>query len=493
MGTATANFRKSLLLAAFLIPWVFILCDCTFGSLISDSAVFRYMGWRYATGSGGYRHVWDCKGPTLILFNALGYWLGISPSVIFAALWSGIVFLFFRFLKRLQVVEPEAWTLSFLLLFQQMEGWMLMNGTETIAAFFSLLAIHCVWDSRSPLRWLAVGAAAGVVFFTKANLISFAAALGLGCAVESFRTRGFLRLTKCFCCSLAGFAAVVVTISVLFWDNGYREMWDATIGYNLLERCAGVKQSYLTFWTHKIFQEEWDLLANTFFFGWLALGTSLVGFGFFKSLCATDDRKSSYLVLTIWLGLEMSMVFCSKGFCSHYTMVSLVPMLALLSLCASDCLLLRRRGLCILSIVCLSFSALCVKNMAAYAKGGGIVTAFVEEVAKVVPQGERVAVFGSHATAEVMNRLHLTTDQKYFSWLFYEKNCFDDRREEHRDEFLRARESCKWLLSERDMGADGLVRVFRVHGIRVFVYQNDSSKPSTSRSISHDEETSDGR
>ena len=356
---------------------------------------------------------------------------------------------------------------------------MLINGTETIAAFFALLAIHSVWGARSPLRWLAVGAAAGAVFFTKANLISFAAALGLGCAVASFRTRDFLRLAKCFCCSLAGFAAVVAVISLLFWSNGYREMWDATIGYNLLERCAGVKQSYLAFWTHKIFQEKWCLLATTTFFGWLVLGVSLVGFGCFKALRTAGDKRSSYLTLTIWLALEMSMVFCSKGFCLHYTMVSLVPMLALLSLCVSDSrLICRGKVLFLLTIACLLPSALCAKNMAAYAKGGSIVTSFVEDVAKVVPSGERVAVLGSRATVEVLNQLHLTTDQKYFSWLFYDKNCFDDRREEHRNEFQRARESCKWLLSERDMGVDSLVRMFDVHGLRVFVYQNVNDKSS---------------
>ena len=478
------SFRRSILLAAFLIPWIFCLCDCALGSLISDSSVFRYMGWRYATGTGGYRHAWDCKGPVLVLFNALGYRLGISPSVIFAALWSGIVFMFFRFLKRLRVVESEGWTLLFLLSFLQMGGWKLMNGTETIATFFSLLAIHSVWGTRSPLRWMAVGAAAGAVFFTKANLIAFAAALGLACAVKSFQTRDFLRLTKCFFCSLAGFAAVVAVISLLFRDNGYREMWDATIGYNILERCAGVTQSYLAFWAHSVFQKNLSLAETASFFGWLVLGASLLGLGCFKALRAADDRKPAFLALTLWLILEMSMVFCSKGFYLHYTLVSLVPMLALLSLCVSDSRLVICRGrmLCILSLVCLPPSALCVRHIVLHAKWSNTVSSFVEEVAKVVPPGERVAVLGSHTTTEIMTRLHLMTDQKYFSWLFYEKNCFDDRREEHRAEFQRARESCKWLLSERDMGADGLVRVCRVNGYKVFVYQNTNSTSSpTSR------------
>lgn len=436
------------------------------------------MGWRYATGTGGYQHVWDCKGPVLVLFNALGYWLGIPPSAVFSTLWVGIVFLFFRFLKRLRIAEPEGWTLLLILSFQQMEGWGLINGTETIAAFFSLLAIHCVWHSRSSLRWLAVGAAAGAVFFTKANLISFAAALGLGCAVESFRTRDFLRLTKCFFCSLAGFVAVIAVISILFWDNGYREMWDATIGYNLLERCAGIKQSYLAFWVHRIFQEEWSLSSTASFFGWFVLGVSLVCFGIFKTLRATDDKRPSYLVLTTWLILEMSMVFCSKGFYLHYTMVSLVPMMALLSLCVSDSRLICRRGRClfVLSLVCLLPSAICVRHMTLYAEWGNTVKSFVENVAKIIPPGERVAVLGSHTTAEILTQLHLMTDQKYFSWLFYEKNSFDDRREEHRDELQRARESCKWFLSERDMGTDGLVRACHVKGYKVFIYQNANSK-----------------
>ena len=330
------HVRFLFLLTAILVPWLLCLCDCTFGPLVTDSSVFRYMGWRFATGTGGYARAWDCKGPVLVLFNAVGYWLGISPSVVFAAIWSGIVLLFFRLLKRLQVAEPEGWTLLFILLFVHMCRGALMNGTEAIAAFFSLVAVHTVWVARSPFRWLAVGAAAGAVFFAKANLISFAAALGLACAVQSVRTREFGRLAACFLCSVAGFAAVVAVVSLIFWSGGYREMWDATIGYNLLERCAGVRQSYLGYWVDCLFREKWFLISAASFSAWACLGALLVVVGLSRSLRAPDARNAAYLTLTAWLVLEMSMAFCSKGFYMHYTMVSVVPMLALLSLCVSD-------------------------------------------------------------------------------------------------------------------------------------------------------------
>ena len=330
------HVRSLFLLTALLAPWLLCLCDLAFGPSITDSSVFRYMGWRFATGTGGYARAWDCKGPVLVLFNAVGYWLGISPSVIFASVWSGIVFLFFRFLKRLRVAEPEGWTLLFFLLFVHMEGSLLMNGTETLAAFFSLVAVHSVWGARSPFRWLAVGAAAGAVFFTKANLISFAAALGLACAFQSVRTREFGRLAACFLCSLAGFAAVVAAVSLLFGSGGFREMWDAAIGYNLLERCAGVRQSYLGYWADRLFRQMWYLISAASFSAWAALGALLIVVGLSRSLRAPDARKAAYLTLTAWLILEMAMAFCSKGFYMHYTMVSVVPMLALLSLCVSD-------------------------------------------------------------------------------------------------------------------------------------------------------------
>ena len=68
-------------------------------------------------------------------------------------------------------------------------------------------------------------------------------------------------------------------------------MWDATIGYNLLERCAGVKQSYLAFWAHTIFQGKWSLTTAASFFGWLVLGASLIGFGCVKALRARESCK----------------------------------------------------------------------------------------------------------------------------------------------------------------------------------------------------------
>ena len=138
------HVRFLFLLTAILVPWLLCLCDCTFGPLVTDSSVFRYMGWRFATGTGGYARAWDCKGPVLVLFNAVGYWLGISPSVVFAA--------------------------------------------------------------------------------------------------------------------------VVAVVSLIFWSGGYREMWDATIGYNLLERCAGVRQSYFGYWANCLFREKWFLISAASFF-----------------------------------------------------------------------------------------------------------------------------------------------------------------------------------------------------------------------------------
>mgnify|MGYP004657173157 CR=1 FL=1 len=72
-----------------------------------------------------------------------------------------------------------------------------------------------------------------------------------------------------------------------------------------------------------------------------------------------------------------------------------------------------------------------------------------------------------------MTRLKLTTDQKYFGWLFYEKNCFDERRRENETSFLRSLEACEWLLSERDMGALALSRGFVLVSDKkhVFVYR----------------------
>ena len=72
-------------------------------------------------------------------------------------------------------------------------------------------------------------------------------------------------------------------------------------------------------------------------------------------------------------------------------------------------------------------------------------------------------------------RLNLTTDQKYFSWLLYEKHCFAKRRREIEMEFRRSLEVNEWLLSERDMeervSSHGFRCVLASERPHVFVYR----------------------
>lgn len=470
-------FCRALLVLAFLIPWVVCLCECVFGPALCDSTVFRYMGWRYATGTGGYAHAWDCKGPVLVLLNALGYWLGIPPIVVFAGLWSGIVILFNRFLKRLTVRMSEGWTLLLVLAFLSSECVPFLNSTETVAIFFSLLSVACVWGKRAAFRWLVVGGAAAAVFFTKPNLISFAAALGLSCVVESVRKHELWRMARCMACSFAGAALVFGFISLAFWNCGYREMWDATLGYNLLERCVGIKLSWGVWWWHRLFRQGWSSwFPAVQFWTWLTTGGILIGLGGLRLWRSKMDLMA-YLPLTAWLFLEMAMVFASKGYYPHYMMVSFVPLLALLALCLSDAKTPKGNRrlpvvLAFLIVGCMPFAVLGIWHVI---RGAQLAQPGFKEIEKVVPSGSQVSVCGSLVLPEVLTRLKLTTDQKYFSWLFYAKNCSDERRLENERGFRRSLETCEWLLSETDqaalassMGFECVLETERPH---VFVYR----------------------
>lgn len=98
-----------------------------------------------------------------------------------------------------------------------------------------------------------------------------------------------------------------------------------------------------------------------------------------------------------------------------------------------------------------------------------------EQLARTIPSGSRVAVCGSLVVPEVLTRLNLTTDQKYFSWLLYIKNCYDERRHEIEMEFRRSLDVSEWLLSERDMGdfvsSYGFKCLLAAERPHVFVYR----------------------
>lgn len=469
--------RQAILVLAFLIPWVVCLCDCVFGTAVCDASVFQYMGWRYAAGTGGYARVWDCKGPVLVLFNALGFCLGIAPSVVFAGLWSGIVFMFDRFLIKLGVGRSEVWTLLFVLLFMSMDYVPMINSTETIAVFFALLAVSFVWGSSSEIRWLVVGGASAAVFFTKPNLISFAFALGLVCVIDAVWRHKPWRIVRCIAYSLGGTAIVFGLVHLAFVGNGVREMWDATLGYNLLERCAGIEVSWCGWWCRRLFRQGLgSCFIVTQFWVWFALGGSLVWLGCVRAHRRSADRLL-YIMLVIWLIFEMAMVFVSKGYYPHYMLVSLVPMLILLGLAFTgamlpQCRVCRSAVLGLLVGIYLPATALGVWRIV---RQGQLAQPGFDQLARTIPSGSRVAVCGSLVVPEVLTRLNLTTNQKYFSWLLYIKNCFAERRHEIETEFCRSLEVNEWLLSERDIGnrvsSHGFKCLLATERPHVFVYR----------------------
>ena len=442
---------------AFLIPLYGVFQDAFFGFAINDSCVFRYLGWRFAGGTGGYANAWDCKGPVLVLLNALGYWLfpgmDLGPTFVFCAIWCCFILLLYRFAKDVQAPHPGLVTLA-VTFFAYAQEYSFLNDQEIVAMAFALLGVQVVKIGK----WGGVlfGACVAVPFLVKPNLISFGIAMAATWIYDGFRARSWKRPLCLAATSLLGFAAVLLLATLAFLPSGLREMWDATLLYNLLERTSDVKETWLGWWRGYLFGELDYRVAGTYVF-WLWLVYSFAGVAagvwVFLRHRAQGSLRRTMLFLSAWTFLEVLMAVVSKGYFPHYKMVSLVPLAVLLALVCG----MARRWCARAPLACgVLFMAAYyayaqarwgigqARNMAVNAKS-------FESLKAMLPRGSHVAVAGELATAEVLGRAKLMSPQKYFSWLLYFDHALPERRREIASQFVAALENpdIRHLVTDR--------------------------------------------
>jgi hypothetical protein len=209
-----------------------------------DSGIFLYFGQQILAGKLPYRDLWDHKPPLVFYLDALGLALGRgSIWGVWALEWASLsaaVLLAFNALRRGYGSLASGAALLALLpnLVFVIEGG---NLTEEFALPFQMLALFLLLhglraDRRtlSPLHSALIGAAFGMAFLLKQNLIGVWVSISLILLGRSIATRRWRGLLPFAWIGLG--AALVVGISALYFAarGCLYDYWDVAFRFNFI-------------------------------------------------------------------------------------------------------------------------------------------------------------------------------------------------------------------------------------------------------------------
>ena len=191
-----------------------------------DAEMFRYFGWRMVCGDRLYLDVWDCKGPMLLFFNALGakLWAGSCVGCDFVAMmcWVLTIVLLYRCIADSLVSRFAAAIAACLFSFWGCGIWGLrfQNCQEIIAALFAMLAISVGLHNDTRNRPFLIGACAAGAFMTKGNLASFGVAFFALWLYDFCLYRDFAKFVRNITYSFFGCVLTITSVLLYFWRFG---------------------------------------------------------------------------------------------------------------------------------------------------------------------------------------------------------------------------------------------------------------------------------
>lgn len=446
------QLQRLFLAAALLVPLWCWCVEIIWGTLPSDSSVFRYDGLIMATGGLPYVDAWDHKGPIVYFLNALGYWLlpswNCGPGLVYMLVWQATVLILYFAVKKIED-ELEAGLSAFLFSFFAcgIQGGAFQNCVEIGALLFAALGVY-VWISfKSQYKYFLIGACVGMAFLSKPNFISFGGAMALVWVVEAVCKRELKPLIVCGGLSALGCFCVIGVITFMLYPSSYKEMWDGLLLFNLLEyRHEDIS---LVDWWIRYFSEEWNLfkaggwLLPTFAGGLVVSATNLLD----KRTLGFSFQRYLY----VWLILEIMMAFAFKVFYSHYLMMVYMPLSVLLARIA----LRNRRAIKCIAIGYLLFAgtlfSLCyASGWRSYKRTSQNIDTIRAYARDNIRTEESVAVYGGHWALEALSSCKIRTRQKYQINKFLYDDANVVRQQEMRDELHRVLSdtNVNWFILE---------------------------------------------
>lgn len=333
-------FDRLTLCVALALPVAAYVLVSLFGRPSYDTDYFEYIGWAISCGYELYQDIWDCKGPLLYYWYALGQ--GLFPSFYAAgtllslALWEVGMLLVYRLVGSFCRSRPAGVPALLFAVFSLGSGtWLWIGCQEILVSFFALVALwlmneragdlvaHEAGSPVSAWRYAGLGACVAAAFMVKATCAAFGGAFLFVWVWQVIGTGDWRRLARRVVFSFVGFCIVLAGVSIMCSGFRWGRMIDASILYNVFDR-GMPGETWGSFWYAKALEFLHGDVMWFLRFGWNYPFYLVL---FILSFSLQFDRRMIFF--RVWLAMELVVAVSSKGFFDHYLIVSTVPLVVL--------------------------------------------------------------------------------------------------------------------------------------------------------------------
>lgn len=454
-------FNRLALCVALALPMVSYALVSLFGRPSYDTDYFEYIGWTISCGYELYRDIWDCKGPLLYYWYALGQ--GLFPSFYAAGtllslgLWEVVVLLVCRLVGSFCRPRPAGVPTLLFVVFALGSGtWLWIGCQEILVVFFTLVALllmnertgglgaHEPGSPVSAWRCAGLGACVAAAFMVKATCAAFGGAFLFVWVWQVIVTGDWCRLVRRLVFSFVGFCIVLAGVSIMCSGFRWGRMIDASILYNVFDR-GMPGETWGSFWYGKALEFLHGDVMWFLRFGWnypfyLAL--------FILSFSLKFDSRMTFF--RAWLAMELIVAMSSKGFFDHYLIVSTIPLSALFATGRFRVPYMKSLFCAIVALFSLVSLGRSAFYYGRYLVGERWDWTSIAEAAGCVPGKTRVAVCGCTDIHVLLRRWKLLNRNAYSAWMFWFGSSSERRKQVILDDFEHAVSSPEneWILSE---------------------------------------------
>ena len=236
------DFTKLFLILFILILAVqFLFLNPLRVSLNRDSGVYLHVAKGLLSGQVPYRDIWDHKGPSIFMIDALALSTGLGRwgiwmmEMVFSV---SVLIILYKLLSRSTGVIGVFWGLFVFtkLLFVFIDGG---NMVEEYAIFPGILCLYIftklneISTAKKQLGFFVIGMLAASIFLFRPNLVSIFLSINLYILGSGIQKKELKNSLISLLFMVSGFAAILTTVSLFFISkSAFMDFVNAVLVYN---------------------------------------------------------------------------------------------------------------------------------------------------------------------------------------------------------------------------------------------------------------------